>query len=152
MAPDDNFGQHMNPVWRSDANYIFGAAVPDMGDGLWEQLWGRRDDDGVVTVCCIPFFAHELNLGDRVELTAGGMAGSVVSRSGRTTLRVWWRDASTRGDVEGLLGRLESLGVLVEWYSASLMAVDLESPQKRALVVPLLEGLGEKVYYGDRFG
>src|SRR4051812_18841200 len=77
-------------------------------------------------ICCIPFFVHDIALGDVVLTSpAGGrkyVVKEVVKASGHYAFRVWLGESNTpRGDIAD---ELESLGSLLEWSSSNLVAVD----------------------------
>lgn len=79
---------HQDPVRRDRSNFIVAGPIRDGGDIKTEQLWARRDDEGRrFEVCCIPFFAYDLALGDVVETNAGFLVERVVRQSGRYVFR-----------------------------------------------------------------
>jgi hypothetical protein len=120
-----DFGQHLNPIWKKRADYILGAHVPHMGPGLWEQLWATRSPTNGFEICCIPFFAHDLNLGDVVELDDDSMVTKVLRSSGRRTTRIWLIEVDIQSaEVRQLMRNLADCGALVEWYSSSFLAAD----------------------------
>ncbi len=57
------------------------------------------------------------------------MVDKVVKPSGRFTFRVWFGDSSTPAVRDEVIERLSALGVLFEWYSQSLLAVDGENQE-----------------------
>jgi hypothetical protein len=63
---------HDFPVWRSKANFIIRLLLkdPDIAQlANSEQIWARQIEKDVFEVCCIPFFAYGLALGDLVKTT-----------------------------------------------------------------------------------
>ncbi|MEV0788115.1 hypothetical protein [Kribbella sp. NPDC050459] len=60
---------HDDPVLRADSNYIAQIALAPFGfDDEVEQVWLRRTADASATLCCIPFRAYGVALGDSVRL------------------------------------------------------------------------------------
>lgn len=97
---------HEYPVWREKADFIIGVEF-DADDAApskrREQLWSRRLAGDRFEVCCIPFFAYDINLGDEVETWSHGErryeVRRVVKDSGRYTFRIWFgasRDPAIR--------------------------------------------------------
>lgn len=79
---------HPNPVSRPVPSSMVRAALECVGEGEdFEQLWTKRVGDDLLELCCIPFFAYDLALGDGVERRRGtsdvpraaGAAGVPVS-------------------------------------------------------------------------
>jgi hypothetical protein len=153
MTTNANFGQHQNPVWRDRSNFIIGARVSHMGPDLREQLWAEQLPDQRYRLCCIPFFADGLNLGDVVELDDEYMVRAVVGTSGRQTQRVWWTDPIDRAVVDQTVAMLESKGALIEWYSKSLMAADAGTEAIHEQVIHVLDGMAQtgRLHYGTSF-
>ena len=111
--------------------------------GRIEQLWARQVGDDLFQVCCIPFFARDLSLGDVVRTTAQGgrdfMVSEVVEPSGHWTFRVWLRD-STEHSVSLEAGFMSS-GALTEWSSEHLLALDVpDAPGAQRLADELRAG------------
>jgi hypothetical protein len=121
----DAAAQHETPVWRERADFIIGAPLEEPGE--WEQLWARRLGPNRFELCCIPFLAYGLALGDVVETeTRDGhefLVARVAERSGRYTMRVWFLDTAVADEVAE---RLTGLGALLEWrgHWSRLLAVD----------------------------
>ena len=122
---------------------------------MFERLWTRRIRRLGRTryeICCIPFFVYDLHLGDVVETEA--VAGHrfvvkrVVQHSGQVTLRVWFGDTNRLAARNEVPDELASLGCLLEWSSANLLAVSAPSDEQAAFVLERLnqrEALGELV-------
>ncbi len=124
---------------------------------IWEQLWARKVTGNRFEVCCIPFFAYDLALGDIVATGAEPETANIVQRvveaSNRYTFRAWFAGApdpnAARMQLTALLARR---GHLYEFYSAGLMSIDSE-PEKMPSVVELLaarEANGMLVYETGR--
>lgn len=123
--------QHLNPIWREKADYIIGASVPPLhkssDDKPWEQLWARKINERNFELCCIPFFAYGLALGDEVVTNEDNMISKVSKKSGNTTMRIWFTDKITRRDIDGFCDFLFSYGYLHEWYSEHLLGINSSS-------------------------
>ncbi|MFZ1452627.1 MAG: DUF4265 domain-containing protein [Ferruginibacter sp.] len=114
---------HDEPVWRERSNFILATAIESGNtDVTTEQLWGRKIDDRHFELCCIPFFAYDLALGDVVETDESYLVRRVSTRSGRYVFRVWFGESFHPRDE--VASKLESLGALLEWSSPNLLAVD----------------------------
>jgi Domain of unknown function (DUF4265) len=138
MTSDDNdVAVHQEPIWRDRANSIIMVDVSDEGNPpRWEQLWPREVESHRYQLCCIPFFAYDLALGDIVDTETKGehqyAVRSVVEESGHSTFRIWFGNSSgPDGHREGgihhrVLADLTAQGALMEWSSHNLLAVDVE--------------------------
>lgn len=145
---------HRNPVWRERSNFILAARIePDATGVSTEQLWGRQIDERHFELCCIPFFAYNLSLGDIVETDGEYLVSEVCHASGRYVLRVWFGDSfHPREDVAAAL---EGLGALLEWSSLNLLAVDAcdqEHAQQIADYLQECEELGWLLFEKGRDG
>src|SRR4051812_39331664 len=95
-APGEYEAVHQSPVWRERANFIFAAHLGTRdGENEWEQLWGQRTAERRFIVCCIPFFANDISLGDEIETDDDFVFQQVVERSDQTTFRVWFGGGDT---------------------------------------------------------
>lgn len=114
---------HREPVWRDRSNFIIATSIePDKCGMSTEQLWARRVDGRLFELCCIPFFAYDLALGDVVEVDSDYMVSRVSKPSGRFVFRAWFGESfHPRDEVSA---ELESLGALIEWSSENLLGVD----------------------------
>jgi hypothetical protein len=119
---------HPEPVWRERANFIISAALDKV---RWEQLWARRLGPNRFEICCIPFFAYDLALGDEVETApSNGMqyvVSKVVKPSRRYVFRVWFGDSTDALIRDQVLAWLTSSGCLLEWSSDNLLSVDVST-------------------------
>lgn len=116
---------HENPVWRDKANFIIRAHLEkNEGRSEWEQLWALRLDERRFSLCCIPFFAHDLALGDEVETDDDFVLSRVARPAGQTTFRIWFggQDAETRQE---LVREIEAMNSLMEWSSGNLLALSV---------------------------
>lgn len=114
---------HAEAVWRERSNFVIATAIESANtDITTEQLWARKIDEAHFELCCVPFFAYDIALGDVVETDSQYMVKRVVHRSGRFVFRVWFGDSfQPRREVAD---QLEALGALLEWSSPNLLAVD----------------------------
>jgi hypothetical protein len=122
---------HSEPIWRDRANFVF-AAQQGTKDGKneWEQLWGQEVAPQRYVVCCIPFFVHDIALGDEVEIDANFVFQRVVRPSDQVTFRLWFgsQNAITR---QNLVREIEAITLLMEWSSENLLAVSVPEAKAR---------------------
>jgi hypothetical protein len=141
---EKDFAVHLNPVWRARANFIIDANI-ESGDSArrYEQLWARKLTGDGFEICCIPVFAYDLALGDEVITRREGerlyVVDRVVKPSGRFTFRVWFGDSPNPGVRDTVIEYLDTPGVLYEWYSPNLLAVDAESEEIAQAVADFLK-------------
>lgn len=115
---------HEKPIWRDRANFIIAAYLGEKdGHGEWEQLWAQQLDDQRFLLCCIPFFAFDLALGDVIETNDNYTVQRVVSPSGQYTFRVWFGDLHCAEIRDEVVRYMDLLGVLMEWSSENLLAL-----------------------------
>lgn len=131
----ERIATHTAPVWGDRANFIIRAFLRE-SEGIkeWEQLWVMKVSTDVFELCCIPFFAYGLSLGDRVQTQeihgVPAVVSSVITHSGRVTFRLWFGDGSlTENEKARRVSALQSVGCLTEWSSANMLAVDSPSAQ-----------------------
>lgn len=85
---------HAEPVWRERSNFVIATAIDSANaDVTTEQLWARKIDEMRFELCCIPFFAYDVALGDVVETDRQYVVQRVVRRSGRFVFRAWLGDS-----------------------------------------------------------
>lgn len=139
---------HSDPVWRERSNFVIATAIDSANtDFTTEQLWARRVDDSHFELCCIPFFAYDLALGDVVETDSQYMVSHVSTGSGRYVFRVYFGDSAYPRDEisQGLTAR----GALLELSSTNLLAVDARDQvhaQTLAAFLQEQEDLGHLIY------
>jgi hypothetical protein len=143
---------HSEPIWRDRANFIIATAI-DSGntDFATEQLWARRVDDSHFELCCIPFFAYDLALGDVVETDNTYMVRRVSTESGRYVFRVHFGDSPYPRDE--IACELTARGALLEPSSTNLLAVDARDRVHAERVAAFLqeqEDLGRLIYETGR--
>jgi hypothetical protein len=126
---NNNIITHDFPVWREKANFIIAVRlhddVPNAVD--WEQIWSTQVEENVFEVCCIPFFAYNIALGDLVTTSRQGSRKyaieKVVEQSGHKTYRIWFLNMDNWGIA---VHAIRKLGCLVEkrWERSKLISVD----------------------------
>ncbi|MGW3522274.1 DUF4265 domain-containing protein [Streptomyces olivaceus] len=119
---------HESPVHRGDSDYIARADLSPFGlEGEVEQLWLKRLEDGLLELCCIPFRAYGLSLGDIVSLSEdGAKVARLVRKSGRRVLRVFLLEtpdfSSVARECDAEIARLD---LLSEWSGGRHVAIDV---------------------------
>ncbi len=135
---------HENPAWRERANFIIAARINAEevhARWKWEQLWAGQISENHFEICCIPFYVHDLALGDVVETGLEGEERYVIQRvikqSGHYTFRVWFINPDAREAVSEEIARL---GGLMEWrWSASnFLAIDASTDALAQAIADLL--------------
>lgn len=130
---------HRDPVWRDRSNFIIAASIDPGSTGVTtEQLWARRIDDERHEICCIPFFVHDLALGDTVEVDADHLVTRVVESSGRYVFGIHFSGPDQPRDE--VMERLSDMGALAEWSSRSLVAVDTRDEAHAQEIADVLQG------------
>lgn len=129
---------HDFPAWREKANFIIGIRLLDPGIADLaesEQIWARQIEENVFEVCCVPFFAYGIALGDLVSTIADKgeeyVINEIVERKGHTTYRIWFLDVQ-RWD--SIVEEIKGLGCSVEvrWEKSKLIAVDAPTIEKKS--------------------
>lgn len=132
MSDQVREAQHTEPVWRDRSDFIIAVDVSGYSSAAdREQLWAKQLGENRFKLCCIPFFAYNLTLGDVVETAPSGdrkyLISQVVQPSGRYVFRVWFGETSHPRD--SIAADLGKLGALLEWSSTNLLAVDARDQQ-----------------------
>jgi len=144
---------HRDPIWRDRSSFIIATEIDSGDTGIsTEQLWARKVDDRHFELCCIPFFAYDLALGDLVEVDAGYVVRRVTTPSGRYVFRVHF-DRVNFDLRDGVVLALTERGALVEWSSPSMFAVDARDAAHGQEIADYLfeqEGQGRLVYETGR--
>lgn len=145
---------HANPVWRDKANFIIAVYLGERdGRSEWEQLWAHRLGQSRFSICCIPFFAFDLALGDEVETDDGYLVQKVIKASGQFTFRVWFGDSMLQQVKNELVKYMESQDVEMEWSSENLLALsacDAEQAQRVADYMQIEQDRGRLSYETGR--
>ncbi|MFJ9710833.1 DUF4265 domain-containing protein [Streptomyces sp. NPDC101234] len=117
---------HETPAWRGESHFMamVNLAPFDL-EGMLEQLWLRELNEGdSYEVCCIPFYAYGLALGDVVGKT--DVVDRLIRNSGRRVLRVLFAEPRPREDSRSALQEaVESAGLLSEWNGDRHVAIDV---------------------------
>ena len=130
-APDKDIAVHLSPVWRAKANFLIHAELSSVElPGKWEQLWTRKLDDRLYELCCIPFFAPGLALGDQVDVAPkDGMeyvVHTVIAASGRVAARVIFVNEALFDKLSPqLIEEMRAANCLFEWHSPGYLAIDV---------------------------
>lgn len=150
----DYVAVHENPVWRDKSDFIVRAYLGENeGRNEWEQLWVRRVDERRFSICCIPFFAHNLALGDEVETDSNYVVQGVVKPSGQLTFRAWFGDSTHLGIKDEVLRQLERMVVSFEWSSPNLLAISAKDTVQAQQVADYLyarQNAGDLMYETGR--
>jgi hypothetical protein len=134
---------HDEPALRADSNYIAQIALSPFGlaDEI-EQVWLHRTGDGTATLCCIPFRAYGLALGDTVRISAdGSTVAGVVARSGRRVLRALFVGPDLMRPVAELENHLVEAGLCCEWSGDRHVAIDVPSGVEPSAVLDHLDAV-----------
>ncbi|MGW9159411.1 DUF4265 domain-containing protein [Microbacterium sp. NPDC055665] len=144
---------HREPVWRERSDFVIGIPIaPGSTDVTTEQLWARRISESRFEICCIPFFAYDIALGDVVEVDASLTVQRVVEHSGRYVFRVHLKNSTSSGAPD-VARPIEALGGLVEWSSPILFAIDADEyvmAQEIANLLQQMEARGVLVFETGR--
>ena len=115
---------HENPVWREKGNFFIAADIGDeAGKREWEQLWSRQIDDSRFEICCIPFFAYNLALGDEVKTDENYVIIKVTKNSKQKIFRVWFGKSSSVMFRNKVSSNIQEFGCEIEWSSENLLAI-----------------------------
>jgi hypothetical protein len=137
---------HDDPAVVTDHQRIAMADLRPFGfPDLWEQIWlGRREDDSLFVMQCIPFRVYGLNLFDVLRLDQDDMLVEVVSKSGHRTLRALLARALEPAAFQAVSGGIVALaqdeGLALEWSGDRHVAIDVPVGQDSAAVEEFLEG------------
>jgi hypothetical protein len=158
MAPDHrlNLIRHPGAFWGERADTVAVVQVAALSEPLpWEELPCRSLGGGRFELCCVPFSAYGVCLGDVVtaELAFDGLAviTGVTQSSGQHTVRVMYdAGAEFRGIVDpdhvirhDLLDRIAATGARGEWHNGNYLALTVEAESMPSLVDLLIEGAAQ---------
>lgn len=137
---------HQEPVWRDRTNYIIQVDLEPhgMSQGTLEQIWARTDDNERFEVCCLPFFTYGIALGDTVMWNDSDRTAEVVTSSGRRLVRSVFADREdAHASHEAFHGSLVATGALIEFSGSGFAAIDIDSDERLAAVMSVLDPLNE---------
>lgn len=133
-----NIITHSEPAWRQDADVILKTPLEGGRDlPEWEQLWGRVTSGRRAVLCCIPFGAYNLHLGDEVEFDESYVIIKVIHRSNHFTFRVWFGGVPEEARHE-IIEEVSSAGVLVERGSDDHVGLSVQGLQEAERISGLL--------------
>jgi hypothetical protein len=111
--------------------------------GRREHLWTRRVTDNVFSISCIPFFTYGIALGDKVQVSDGGVIQRVIEKQGHKTLRV----ASDKREEEAVHVLIHDwvakTGLPYEFFNPGYLAVDVPPGRDKDVDTAALEELNE---------
>jgi hypothetical protein len=143
MESKERFLTHSTPVWREKADTVLMLCVLNNSERTdYEQIWGRQISDQLFEVCCIPFFADDINLGDVVQTDLEFNIQGVYKRSNQNGLRIWLleQDVAMRNT---LVEKLSLAANFIEWSSENFFALSVSSAKLGQLRV-LLQSAAEQ--------
>lgn len=154
FQPGDYVAVHENPVWREKSDFIIRIYLEENeGRNEWEQLWVKKISEKKFSLCCIPFFAYNLALGDEVRTDSNYVVQDVVQASGQFTFRAWFGDSTNQVAKDEILRKLGTVGAFLEWSSANLLAISAKDSNQAQEVADYLyarENAGELTYETGR--
>lgn len=116
---------YTEPVWRDRANFIIMAEIQEQTPSPErEQLWVKQLESFRFELCCIPFFAYDLALGDEVETDAQYLIRRIVKDSGHYAFRAWFGESDDLSAQDDVVVKVRDLKCALEWSSANLLAID----------------------------
>lgn len=135
---------HSEPARRSESDSIIMCDLTDSGlPGKWEQLWAKRSGEHEYILCCIPFFARRIALGDKVLTRPAEGFESVIDSaadvSGNTVYHVIFDERAAEHDtLDRQKELIRNLGVLrleYEVFQLGYIAIScpIRSPQSQEL-------------------
>ncbi|WP_285644444.1 DUF4265 domain-containing protein [Lentzea sp. NBRC 102530] len=143
---------HEDPVWRAENSHL---AMVDLApfdlQGMREQLWLRETvDDGEYEICCLPFYAYGLALGDVVGKSGSENVGTVIRKSGRRVLRIMFAEPRFQeGDSRAVLREvLDAAGLLSEWNGDRFIAIDVPDI---SVMQPIFDSVQAEIQNGTAF-
>jgi hypothetical protein len=143
--PGDYEARHNAPVWRNRANFVIAADIASSPEKReWEQLWARKISDARFEICCIPFFAYDLALGDEVETDGDHVLRRVVKPSGHSTFRVWFGQSTDPDDRTRVMEIVQRESFEHEWSSENLLAIDAPTQEAAQALADALAALQQE--------
>jgi hypothetical protein len=102
---------HLSPLWKAKADSkIFADISENLDNSESEEIWARKLKENEYEICCIPFFIYGFAIGDIVQVDSEKKIVGLLKRSGRSTVRVWFKEAN-RDIGPNLSSYLKSKGI-----------------------------------------
>ncbi|WP_075733111.1 DUF4265 domain-containing protein [Streptomyces acidiscabies] len=117
---------------------------------MLEQLWLRENSGGSgYEVCCVPFYAYGLSLGDVVGKSGADFIDRLIVKSGRRVLRVLFADSQDSMEARSALREaVAEVGLLSEWNGDRHVAIDVPG---NAMMQRVFDSVREDVAAGNAF-
>jgi len=132
---------HGSAFWAAKVDFIIATHIGfEDGRNQWEQIPSRRLGNERFEVCCIPFFAADLSLGDIVETDGNFTITSVITRSGHETCRVWLAELDEGARVR-VLDAIKPRTDMLEWSSPNLLSISIQDGTEAAALNDILQRL-----------
>lgn len=124
----DYIATHKEPIWRDSANFLFFINIGQdkNGNNEWEQSWGKKIGYNLISICNIPFFAYNLNLGDELEINSENIFTKKVKSSGNSTFRIFF-EVEDPEIKQKIVKELVEKKILLEWSSQNLLALNVST-------------------------
>ncbi|MEU6550194.1 DUF4265 domain-containing protein [Streptomyces sp. NPDC046915] len=142
---------HEAPAWRCEKSYMAMVDLTPFGlGGMLEQLWLREAGEGeVYEVCCIPYYAYGLALGDVVGKGESDTVDHLIKKSGRRVLRVLFAEPRPLVDSRAPLREaVDAAGVLSEWNGDRHVAIDVPDI---SVMQPIFDSVEPEIKSGTAF-
>jgi|GEM_PF-922724 len=154
---DTLVNKHPNPAWKEIGNSLITLSITPPGhSSVIEELFCHQLGDKLYKLCCIPFYAYRIALGDEFEVEADLKSGEglyiinqVKKSLGHSTFRAWFGGTGNPSTKTEVYQEIEKLGCLMEWHPSELLAIDAETKIQAKEVFKLLhlrEQKGELKY------
>jgi len=136
---------HTNPVWRDRGDCTLRVDCElgkEDGPTRIESLWCKRMGNDRFELCCVPFMAVNLALGDQVTAIADGQGNHLIMdvprRSQHSTFQLWFTGSVAAAERDRLAHELISMGCLLETSPSESVAIDASSEELAKAVYDLL--------------
>jgi hypothetical protein len=111
--------------------------------GRWEQLWVEKTKDNEFILCCIPFFAYGIALGDEVSVRRGQefdwLVDAVLEDAGEVAVRAALISDDWSEVAEGLIEYTDRTGLPWEIHNQRYVAISC--PRSADSLQVLVNGL-----------
>jgi len=136
---------HEDPTLHKKNYYIARIDLAPFGfDDLIEQVWLSRLSAAEFLMCCIPFRAYGLALGDVVRLSQdGSLITEIVRPSGNRVMRALLVDGLSSRErsaiAESLNDVTRNADLMQEWSGDRYIAIDIPPSKKTDTLIDLLK-------------